>query len=49
MMVYQHLFADTALPANLRLAWLNEARQTALAAKDQAQADEWEKEPAAKK
>ena len=49
VMVYQRLFADAALPSDFRGLWREEARQTALAAHDGAQAAEWEKEPAEKK
>lgn len=46
VMIYQHLFADDTMPSALRRSWLEEARQAALAAQDNAQAEEWEKEPA---
>jgi uncharacterized protein (TIGR03790 family) len=46
VMVYQHLFADAAVPTVLRLSWLGDARQAALSAQDAAQAAEWDKETA---
>jgi uncharacterized protein (TIGR03790 family) len=42
--VYRHLFADDALPRELRAAWLAEARQAAAAAGDTAQAARWDRE-----
>jgi hypothetical protein len=41
LLVYQHLLADDTLPPALRAAWLDEARQAAVAAGDPAQAAEW--------
>ncbi|HUR57840.1 MAG TPA: TIGR03790 family protein [Opitutaceae bacterium] len=39
--IWQTLLAIPALPAELRAAWLPEARKAALAAKDDAQAEAW--------
>lgn len=41
VMVYRHLFADETLPPAQRAPWLQEARQAAFAAGDEAQASEW--------
>jgi hypothetical protein len=41
LLVYQHLMADDTLPPVLRAAWLDEARQAAVAAGDPAQAADW--------
>ena len=42
--VWRNLCKEAALPAELRLAWLPNAKKTALAAKDSAQAEAWQKE-----
>ncbi|MES1167482.1 MAG: TIGR03790 family protein [Pseudomonadota bacterium] len=41
LLVYQHLLADGAVPPVMRAAWLDEARQAAVAAGDPAQAAQW--------
>jgi uncharacterized protein (TIGR03790 family) len=42
--VWRNLFSDGAMPRELRVPWLRDARQSALAAKDTAQADAWAEE-----
>ena len=45
--VWRSLFKSPEIPAEVRLAWLGDARRAALAAKDSAQADTWQRELAA--
>jgi uncharacterized protein (TIGR03790 family) len=42
--IWQALLGAPTLPTELRTAWLPEARQAALAAKDEAQAEAWQRE-----
>jgi uncharacterized protein (TIGR03790 family) len=44
LLVFQRLLADVSIPTELREAWLPEARQVALAAGDQSQAEAWQRE-----
>ena len=45
--VWKNLFATTTLPRELRELWLPDAKKSALAANDAAQADAWQKQLAA--
>lgn len=42
--VWRGLFKSPEIPAEVRLVWLGDARRAALAAKDSAQADTWQRE-----